>query len=52
VIAQMSGRIGIANAERIQLSIDGGCCHVFDTSGRALIRRGHMSHAPAPARRS
>ena len=38
VIAQMSGSIATLSGERMRLAIDSACCHVFDSSGRALLR--------------
>jgi multiple sugar transport system ATP-binding protein len=40
VIAQTSGSIETLSTERIRMAIDATCCHVFDASGRALVRHG------------
>lgn len=49
VISQTSGSIATESAERMRLAIDAACCHVFDSSGQALLRHGRTPRPKLPA---
>jgi multiple sugar transport system ATP-binding protein len=48
VIAQMSGSTATLTHERVRLAIDAASCHVFDASGRALVRHGREGRPRPP----